>query len=106
MLDVLSEGRADLDSPAVRAQLVNAEAVLRDDARIITLYAFAPGELPADRVTIAVGKATSPLHAAIAARLETELGRPSLVVDDADEHEIYLSRPDVLATALADRWTP
>ncbi len=103
MLDVLSEGRADLGSPLVAAQRVNAEAVLRDDARIVTLHAFAPGELPADRVTVAVGKGVSPLHAAVAEQLEALLGRPALMIDDADEHEIYLSRPDVLAAALADR---
>jgi pimeloyl-ACP methyl ester carboxylesterase len=103
MLGVLSEGRADLDSPAVVAQRVNAEAALRDDARTITLHAFAPGELPADRVTVAVGRGTSPLHAAIAERLEADLGRPALVVDDADDHEVYLTAPEVLAVALAGR---
>lgn len=104
MLGVLSEGRADLDSPAVTAMRVNAEAALRDDARVITLHTFVPGELPADRVTVAVGRGTSPLHGAVAERLAAELGRPALVVDDADEHEIYLSRPEVLAAALAPRW--
>ena len=103
MLTVLSEGRADLDSEAVRRQTVNAEAALRDDARIITLHAFSPGELPADRVTVAVGKGTSPLHGAIAERLEALLGRPALVVDDASDHEVYLTDPEVLAAALADR---
>lgn len=106
MLDVLSEGRADLASPVVAAQRVNAEAALRDDARIITAHRFAPGELPAGLVTIAVGKGASPVHAVIADRLAAELGRPLLVVDDADEHEIYLTRPDVLADALAGRWAP
>ena len=104
MLGVLSEGRADLDSPAVRAQRVNAETALRDDGRVLTQHRFAPGELPADRVTVAVGRGTSPLHAAIAERLVADLGRPVLVVEDADDHEVYLSRPEVLATALADRW--
>jgi pimeloyl-ACP methyl ester carboxylesterase len=104
MLDVLSEGRADHDAPAVRRMVVNAEAVLRDDARLITTHAFAPGELPADRVTIAVGSGTDPLHAAIADRLAAVLGRPPLVVEEADDHEVYLSRPNVLADALAARW--
>ncbi len=103
MLDVLSEGRADLDSPAVAAMRVNAEAVLRDDGQVITAHAFAPGELPADLITIAVGKGTSPIHAEIAERLAAELGRPALVVDEADEHEVYLSQPEVLADALAGR---
>jgi hypothetical protein len=100
MLQVLSEGRADLDSQAVRAQMINAEPALRDDARVITRYSFAPGELRSDRITVAVGKGTSPLHAAIAERLAQEVGRPALVVEDADEHEIYLTRPEVLAAAL------
>ena len=103
MLDVLSEGRADLDSPAVAAMRVNAEAVLRDDGQVITAHAFAPGELPADLITIAVGKGTSPIHAKIAERLAAELGRPALVVDEADDHEVYLSQPEVLADALAGR---
>jgi len=103
MLDTLSGGRADHDAPVVRAMRRNAEAALRDDARIITLHAFSPGELPADRVTVAVGKGTSPLHAAIAERLEALLGRPALVVDDASDHEVYLTDPEVLAAALADR---
>jgi len=104
MLGVLSDGDVDLGSPAVAAQRVNAEAALRDDARIITLHAFAPGELPADRVSVAVGTGVSPLLAAVAETLEAELGRPALVVADADEHEIYLTRPEVLAAALAGRW--
>jgi pimeloyl-ACP methyl ester carboxylesterase len=102
MLDVLSDGRADLSSPAARSQLVNAEAALRDDARVITTHVFAPGELPADKVTVAIGRGTSPLHAAIAQFLEAELGQPPLVVD-AEEHEIYLSDPEVLAAALVAR---
>ena len=104
MLDVLSDGRADPDSPVARRMVVNAEAVLRDDARIITTHAFAPGELPANRVTIAVGKGTDPLHAAIADRIAADLGRSPLVVEQADHHEVYLSRPTVLADALAARW--
>lgn len=106
MLDVLSEGRADLTSDAVRLQLVNAEAVVRDDAPIITAHAFAPGELPAERVTVAVGRGTSPLHAAVAERLAAELGRPTLVVEEADDHEVYLRNPAVLADALASRCGP
>jgi pimeloyl-ACP methyl ester carboxylesterase len=106
MLDVLSEGRVDLDLPIVRAQAVNAEAALRDDARVITAHAFAPGELPRDMVTIAVGRGAGPVHAAIADRLVAELARPVLVVDGADEHEIYLSRPEVLAAALSGVGVP
>ena len=104
MLEVVSAGAADLDAPAVRRMAVNAEAALRDDARILTAHAFAPGELPADRVTIAVGAQPSPLHAAIAERLAAGLGTVPLVVAGADDHEVYLQRPEVLAVALAARW--
>jgi pimeloyl-ACP methyl ester carboxylesterase len=103
MLDVLSEGRADMGSEAVRRQMANAEAALRDDARIITRHRFAPGELPADRVVVAVGAGTNPLHAMIAERLAELLGRPPLVVEEAKDHEVYLWQPDVLADALAGR---
>jgi pimeloyl-ACP methyl ester carboxylesterase len=103
MLDVLSEGRADMASEAVRLQMVNAEPALRDDARIITRHRIAPGELPADRVAIAVGGGTSPLHAMIAERLAELVGRPPLVVEDAKDHEVYLWQPEILADALASR---
>jgi pimeloyl-ACP methyl ester carboxylesterase len=103
MLDVLSEGRADHTSPLARAMAVNAEPALRDDARILTRHVFAAGELPADRVTIAIGAAADPLHAAVAEQFATALGRLPLVVAGAD-HEVYLDRPEVLADALAARW--
>jgi pimeloyl-ACP methyl ester carboxylesterase len=80
-----------------RAALRNAEALVRDDAAVITRTAFGPGELPAGTCVIAIGKGASPLHAGIAEALAELLGTPSVVVDDADEHEIYLTRPEVLA---------
>ncbi len=104
LLGVLSEGRADLDSPVVARMAVNAEAMLRDDGPVLAAHAFAPGELPADRVTVAVGEDASPLHAAIAERLTAQLGTSPLVVAGADDHEVYLDRPDVLADALTARW--
>jgi pimeloyl-ACP methyl ester carboxylesterase len=104
MLAVISDGAADLDSPAVARMARNAEPALRDDARIITAHTFASGELTADRVTIAVGRAPSALHAAIAEHLAAELGTKPLVVGNADDHEIYLQRPEVLAAAFAARW--
>lgn len=103
MLEVLSEGRADLDSPAVLAQTRNAEAALRDDARIITRHRFAGASLRSRPITVVVGRGTSPLHAEIANRLTAETGRPALVVERATDHEVYLHDPDVLAEALADR---
>jgi pimeloyl-ACP methyl ester carboxylesterase len=103
MLDVLSDGRADHDAPVVRAMRRNAEAALRDDARIITRHRFAAGELPAGQVRVAVGAGTSPLHAAVAERLAEVVGQPTLVIGDADDHEVYLHRPEILADALAGR---
>ncbi len=103
LLGVTSGGEADLDSPAVRRQLVNAEAAVRDDSPILTAHALAPGSLPAGRVTIAVGADVNPLLGAIAAELGAVVGRPPLVVADAHEHEVYLSQPEVLAEALARR---
>lgn len=104
MLDTLSEGRADHDAPVVRAMRRNAEAALRDDARVITRHGFAPGELPAGRVLVATGAAPDPLHAAVAAAFAELTGRAPLVVEAADDHEVYLHRPEVLADALASRW--
>jgi pimeloyl-ACP methyl ester carboxylesterase len=100
-LEMTSDGAADRSTPTVRRMARNAEAMLRDDARIITRHGFAPGELPADRVTVAVGGGASPLHVAIVQCLEAQLGRPTLVVEEADEHEVYLHRPGVLVAALA-----
>ena len=101
MLDVLSEGRADHDAPVVRAMRRNAEAALRDDAEIITRHRFAAGELPGDRVRIAVGAQPDPLHGAVAERLAALTGTSPLVVADADDHEVYLHRPAVLAAMTA-----
>jgi pimeloyl-ACP methyl ester carboxylesterase len=101
MLGVLSGGRADLTSPAVRRMERNAEAVLRDDSPLLTTHVFGSGELPADRVTVAVGAEPDPLHGEIAARLGELTGKPPVTVPDADDHEIYVSRPEVLAAFLA-----
>jgi pimeloyl-ACP methyl ester carboxylesterase len=103
MLGVISGGRADLASPAVRRMERNAEAALRDDSPLITLHPFEPGTLPAGRVTVAVGAEPDPLHAEIAARLGELAGTAPVTVKDADDHEIYLTRPEVLAGFLAER---
>jgi pimeloyl-ACP methyl ester carboxylesterase len=100
MLDTLSDGRADHDAPVVRAMRRNAEAALRDDAAIITRYTFAA----ADPGVVAVSADPDPLHAAIAAAFAEATGRAPLVVAAADDHEVYLRRPAVLADALASRW--
>lgn len=100
LLGLMSGGEADLSSPEAQAQLANAEAAVRDDARIITSHQFAPGSLPAGKVAIAIGKNAAPLHIAIAERLTAEVGSDPIVVEAADDHEVYLSLPDVLADAL------
>jgi pimeloyl-ACP methyl ester carboxylesterase len=103
-LTVMSGGAADLESPHLRATLANAEAVIRDDARLLTRRRFEPGELPSDGlVTIATGARPSPLHAEIAARLGELVGRPPVAVRHADDHETYLIEPPVIASWLAAR---
>jgi pimeloyl-ACP methyl ester carboxylesterase len=101
MLGVLSEGRADLSAPEVRRMAVNAEAALRDDSPLLTTRSFAPGELPATGlVMVATSEAPNELHAAIAARVAELTGGAPVVVRGADDHEIYLSRPEILADWL------
>ena len=102
-LTVLSEGRADFDAPEVRAALRNAEPAIRDDARHLTRRAFAPGDLPAGLVTVAVSAQPDPMHQDIANRLAHLIEGTPAVVEDADGHEVYLSRPQVLAGWLAGR---
>jgi pimeloyl-ACP methyl ester carboxylesterase len=100
MLDVLSEGRADHSAPDVKLMEANAEAALRDDGPLITTRGFAPGELPTDLITIAVSEAPNPLHADIANRIAALVGRPVVQVPGADDHEIYLHSPDLMAEFL------
>ncbi len=101
LLGVLSEGRADLSAPEVKLMEANAEAMLRDDGPLITTRAFAPGELPAGRVTIAVSESPDPMHLEIATRVAALTGAAPVHVAGADDHEIYLSRPEVIAGFLA-----
>lgn len=100
---VLSGGQADLDGPEVARMSANAEAVMRDDARLITRHVFAPGELPAGKIVIALGAGVNPLHQRIAECLTIQHGLPLVRVPDADDHEIYLLRPEVLVSFLASR---
>ena len=81
----------------------NAEAILRDDGPLITTRAFVAGELPADRVTIAVSESPDPLHEDIAHRIAALVGREPVRVPDARDHEVYLDHPEVLAAFLASR---
>lgn len=97
MLEIVSGGEADLASPEAVAQMANAEAAIRDDARVITEHEFALGELPAARVRLARGRDASDLHRGIIARLEAAHGLETVVVEKADDHEVYIKNPDVLA---------
>jgi pimeloyl-ACP methyl ester carboxylesterase len=103
MLDVISGGAADPDAPAVKRMMANAEAIVRDDGPLITRRGFLPGELPAGKVTIALGEQPDPMHLAIAEALSAIVGCPYVRVPGADDHEVYLGRPDVLAAWLCAR---
>lgn len=99
ILKIISGGQADLASAAVTAQLRNAEAAVRDDARMITKHTFAAGELSADRVRLARSRSASELHLAVLSALAETHGLATLVIDTADDHEVYLWSPEVLAAA-------
>ena len=103
MLTAISDGQADLADPTVAAMRANAEAAVRDDARVITRHRFGSDELRRAPVLVAVGSGASPLHGQIADRLAQLTGRPSWVIPNADDHEVYLHRPEVLAAALRSR---
>jgi pimeloyl-ACP methyl ester carboxylesterase len=106
MLDIISNGAADPDSPMVKRSMTNAEAIVRDDGPLITRRQFAAGELPAGKVTVAVSEQPDPMHEAIAQRLAEITGSPYVRVPGADDHEVYLSRPEVLATWLLSHQRP
>jgi len=97
MLEIISQGHADLASAAVAAQMANAESAVRDDARIITRHELTPGSISPQRVRLAHGKGVSDLHAGIIGRLVADYGLRTVVVDAALDHEVYLSEPEVLA---------
>lgn len=96
-LAIISDGQADLDSPEVAAQMVNAEAAVRDDGPVITRHEFAPGALPASRIRLARSAGTSALHAAVIDGLVAAHGLRVEMVEGAADHEVYLSAPEVLA---------
>lgn len=98
MLEIISGGQADLASASVAAQMDNAEAAVRDDARIITRHEFPAGSLPPGRVRLARGGGVSDLHAGVIERLTAVHALTTVVVDAALDHEVYLTDPEVLAT--------
>ena len=99
MLEIISGGQADLASAAVAAQMVNAEAAVRDDARIITRHDFPAGSLPSGRVRLARGSGVSALHAGVIEWLTAAHDLTTVIVDAALDHEVYLLDPEVLAAA-------
>jgi len=103
MLMAISGGTADLHDPIVEAMRRNAEAAVRDDAEIITRHRFCGDDLAAAPAIVAVGAATSELHAAIAERLAELSGRPTWTVPGISDHEVYLNQPEVLADAVRSR---
>jgi len=102
MLMAISNGKADLDDPLVAVMRRNAEAAVRDDSQI-TRHRFQSELLAAAPAVVAVGEAPSEVHAAIVDRLGELIGRPAWTVTGADDHEIYLKRPEVLAAAIRGR---
>ncbi len=102
MMMTMSGGTADLQAPAVHRMRRNAEAALRDDGPIITSHPLRPRPGAAD-VIIATGGRPEPLLAQIAAVLATAFGTDVWPVPDADDHEVYLSAPHVLAAAFGAR---
>ncbi len=100
MLMIMSGGEAEIGSPRVQRMMRNAEAAIRDDASIITAHRLTPQPGAAD-VVIAVGAGVDPLLDQIAVALAAAYGTPVYPVPAAHEHEIYLSRPEVLADAVA-----
>jgi pimeloyl-ACP methyl ester carboxylesterase len=103
MLGIISNGAADPESPAVKRMMANAEAIVRDDGPLITRRGFAAGELPTGKVTIAVRERPDQMHEAIAAMLAEITGTAHVLVPGADDHEIYLTRPEVLADWVGTR---
>ena len=70
---------------------------------MITRHRFQAEDLVAVPAVVAVRSSTSDLHGLVAERLSELLGRPVGMVPGADDHEIYLYRPEVLTEAISCR---
>jgi pimeloyl-ACP methyl ester carboxylesterase len=99
VLMIMSGGAADLEAPIVQRMRRNAEAAVRDDAQVITAHRLVPR--PDPRVVIATGESPDPLLGQIAAALAEGYGTTPHTVAGAQDHEVYLSEPEVLAAAFA-----
>jgi pimeloyl-ACP methyl ester carboxylesterase len=103
MLGSISGGEADLTDSKVAAMRRNAEAAVRDDAQVITRHQFDLGRLGSAPALLAIGERPNELHAKIVEELAARSGLQVWPVIGADDHEIYLDRPDVLAAAVRRR---
>lgn len=98
LLAMMSGDHAEPETSRGLRMRRNAEAAVRDDALIITAHPLDPR--PSRHVTIATGAGVNPLLEQIAASLAAAYGTEVVTLPAADEHEVYLSRPDVLADAV------
>jgi pimeloyl-ACP methyl ester carboxylesterase len=103
MLGSISGGQADLADPRVTAMRRNAEAAVRDDAQVITRHQLDLAQLASAPAVLAIGERPNELHAKVVKELAARSGLPVWQVSGADDHEIYLDRPEVLAEALKSR---
>jgi pimeloyl-ACP methyl ester carboxylesterase len=103
MLGSLSGGQADLSDPQVVAMRRNAEPAVRDDAQVITRHRIDTDQLASAPVVLAIGEQPNELHGRIVEELAAKSGLPVWRVIGADDHEVYLDRPEVLAEALRGR---
>ena len=105
MLDVLSEGRADhRRPPVVRASAATPRPRCATTPASSPATRSPPASCPRDRVTVAVGAAPARCtRPSPSGSPRPQLGRPAWSSTGADDHEVYLSDPPVLAAALAAR---
>jgi pimeloyl-ACP methyl ester carboxylesterase len=97
LLQSISGGRADLTAPAVQRMARNAEALIRDDGRAIVSRSFDRAELSGRRIRIAIGENADPAHVAMSEGLAALVGQPVERVPGAQDHEVYVTHPEVLA---------
>jgi len=100
MLKGMTGGQIDPGDPAMIRSSRNAEAIVRDDAPLITQRRFRDDELPTAKVRVAIGGRPNPLLCAIAESLAASLNISLVTVPEADTHEIYVTKPSVLADWL------
>ena len=100
LLSATAGAPLDPDDPALQPTLAHAEAMVRDDAALVTRRRFGPEELSGAAVTIAVGAGAAPFLRAVADELGRLAGRPVVVSAEARSHEPYLDQPEVLTSLV------